>query len=111
MGDDTWESLFPKSFHRSLAFPSFNVKDLHTVDDGILQHLYSTSMYLPPHPTPSHPPQEAADSPVPYSPVPYALRWFRQWRGATGRSWSLTSWEWTTAATGSGPTTRPWRTN
>ncbi|KAL4609488.1 GPI ethanolamine phosphate transferase 3 [Arapaima gigas] len=42
MGDDTWESLFPKKFHRSLPFPSFNVKDLHTVDDGILKHLYST---------------------------------------------------------------------
>lgn len=46
MGDDTWESLFPKKFHRSLPFPSFNVKDLHTVDNGILQHLYNTSMYL-----------------------------------------------------------------
>ncbi|XP_029921447.1 GPI ethanolamine phosphate transferase 3 [Myripristis murdjan] len=42
MGDDTWESLFPKKFYRSLPFPSFNVKDLHTVDDGILQHLYPT---------------------------------------------------------------------
>ncbi|KAK7896403.1 hypothetical protein WMY93_021728 [Mugilogobius chulae] len=42
MGDDTWESLYPKRFHRSLPFPSFNVKDLHTVDDGILQHIYST---------------------------------------------------------------------
>ncbi|CAL8317983.1 unnamed protein product [Lota lota] len=42
MGDDTWENLFPKKFQRSLPFPSFNVKDLHTVDNGILQHLYST---------------------------------------------------------------------
>uniref|UniRef100_A0A8C6YZW6 GPI ethanolamine phosphate transferase 3, catalytic subunit n=1 Tax=Nothoprocta perdicaria TaxID=30464 RepID=A0A8C6YZW6_NOTPE len=42
MGDDTWEGLFPKMFHRSYFFPSFNVKDLHTVDNGILQHLYST---------------------------------------------------------------------
>ncbi|XP_028274384.1 GPI ethanolamine phosphate transferase 3 [Parambassis ranga] len=42
MGDDTWESLFPKKFYRSLPFPSFNVKDLHTVDDGILRHLYTT---------------------------------------------------------------------
>lgn len=42
MGDDTWESLFPRRFHRSLPFPSFNVKDLHTVDNGILQHLYTT---------------------------------------------------------------------
>ncbi|XP_058473861.1 GPI ethanolamine phosphate transferase 3 [Solea solea] len=42
MGDDTWESLFPKKFYRCLPFPSFNVKDLHTVDNGILQNLYST---------------------------------------------------------------------
>lgn len=45
MGDDTWENLFPKKFQRSLPFPSFNVKDLHTVDNGILQHLYSTSRW------------------------------------------------------------------
>ncbi|XP_020780270.2 GPI ethanolamine phosphate transferase 3 isoform X1 [Boleophthalmus pectinirostris] len=42
MGDDTWENLYPKRFHRSLPFPSFNVKDLHTVDDGILQNIYTT---------------------------------------------------------------------
>ncbi|XP_060764471.1 GPI ethanolamine phosphate transferase 3 isoform X2 [Neoarius graeffei] len=40
MGDDTWVSLFPKKFHRSLPFPSFNVKDLHTVDNGILQNIF-----------------------------------------------------------------------
>lgn len=39
LGDDTWHSLFPHSFHRSFLFPSFNVRDLHTVDDGILRHL------------------------------------------------------------------------
>ncbi|XP_050769592.1 GPI ethanolamine phosphate transferase 3 [Gymnogyps californianus] len=42
MGDDTWEGLFPNVFFRSYFFPSFNVKDLHTVDDGILQHLDPT---------------------------------------------------------------------
>ncbi|XP_043371195.1 GPI ethanolamine phosphate transferase 3 isoform X3 [Dermochelys coriacea] len=42
MGDDTWDGLFPQKFFRSYFFPSFNVKDLHTVDDGILQHLYKT---------------------------------------------------------------------
>ncbi|XP_062984432.1 GPI ethanolamine phosphate transferase 3 isoform X2 [Elgaria multicarinata webbii] len=42
MGDDTWDGLFPRTFFRSYFFPSFNVKDLHTVDDGILQHLYQT---------------------------------------------------------------------
>ncbi|XP_025030928.1 GPI ethanolamine phosphate transferase 3 isoform X2 [Python bivittatus] len=42
MGDDTWDGLFPRAFHRAFFFPSFNVKDLHTVDDGILRHLYRT---------------------------------------------------------------------
>ncbi|XP_029437587.1 GPI ethanolamine phosphate transferase 3 isoform X2 [Rhinatrema bivittatum] len=42
MGDDTWDGLFPKKFFKSFFFPSFNVKDLHTVDDGILQHLFPT---------------------------------------------------------------------
>ncbi|XP_072269638.1 GPI ethanolamine phosphate transferase 3 isoform X2 [Pyxicephalus adspersus] len=42
MGDDTWDGLFPKKFYKSYFFPSFNVKDLHTVDDGIMQHLYPT---------------------------------------------------------------------
>ncbi|KAK7484510.1 hypothetical protein BaRGS_00024266 [Batillaria attramentaria] len=41
LGDDTWESLFPNRFSKALPFPSFNVKDLHTVDNGILNHLYS----------------------------------------------------------------------
>ncbi|KAG8175535.1 hypothetical protein JTE90_016684 [Oedothorax gibbosus] len=40
MGDDTWDSLFPGHFYRSFSYPSFNVKDLDTVDDGILAHLY-----------------------------------------------------------------------
>ena len=39
MGDDTWESLFPHSFHKSFPFPSFNVMDLHTVDNGVIAHL------------------------------------------------------------------------
>lgn len=39
MGDDTWESLFPSYFNKSFPFPSFNVKDLHTVDDGVISHL------------------------------------------------------------------------
>ena len=40
MGDDTWTSLFPGRFIREFSFPSFNVKDLHTVDNGILKNLY-----------------------------------------------------------------------
>ena len=39
MGDDTWGSLFPDSFHKSFPFPSFNVMDLHTVDNGVIAHL------------------------------------------------------------------------
>ncbi|XP_068944714.1 GPI ethanolamine phosphate transferase 3 isoform X6 [Petaurus breviceps papuanus] len=42
MGDDTWEGLFPGAFSQAFFFPSFNVKDLHTVDNGILEHLYPT---------------------------------------------------------------------
>ncbi|XP_071502942.1 GPI ethanolamine phosphate transferase 3-like [Diadema antillarum] len=39
MGDDTWMNLFKDKFHKAFPFPSFNVKDLHTVDEGILTHL------------------------------------------------------------------------
>ncbi|KAL0278725.1 UNVERIFIED_CONTAM: hypothetical protein PYX00_000459 [Menopon gallinae] len=39
MGDDTWTSLFPKRFLRQYPYPSFNVWDLDTVDNGILKHL------------------------------------------------------------------------
>lgn len=39
MGDDTWESLFKGKFIKSYPYPSFNVKDLHTVDNGVISHL------------------------------------------------------------------------
>jgi hypothetical protein len=39
MGDDTWGKLFPTAFLRSYPYPSFNVKDLDTVDDGVIRHL------------------------------------------------------------------------
>ncbi|ESP00665.1 hypothetical protein LOTGIDRAFT_186398, partial [Lottia gigantea] len=39
MGDDTWLGLFPGRFKKQFPFPSFNVKDLHTVDNGILENL------------------------------------------------------------------------
>lgn len=41
MGDDTWDMLFPGRFDRSFPFPSFNTRDLHTVDNGVLAHLPS----------------------------------------------------------------------
>ncbi|XVF79533.1 hypothetical protein PTKIN_Ptkin14bG0230600 [Pterospermum kingtungense] len=39
MGDDTWTQLFPNHFNKSYPFPSFNVKDLDTVDNGCIEHL------------------------------------------------------------------------
>jgi phosphatidylinositol glycan class O len=41
LGDDTWNSLFPGYFHPNLthAYDSFNVRDLHTVDNGVIEHL------------------------------------------------------------------------
>jgi phosphatidylinositol glycan class O len=39
MGDDTWVNMFPGRFSRSYPYPSFNVWDLDTVDNGIKTHL------------------------------------------------------------------------
>ena len=41
LGDDTWDSLFPGYFDPNLthAYDSFNVWDLHTVDNGVTEHL------------------------------------------------------------------------
>ncbi|EGP90225.1 uncharacterized protein MYCGRDRAFT_69132 [Zymoseptoria tritici IPO323] len=42
LGDDTWHSLFPGLFEPNLtrAYDSFNVWDLHTVDEGVNEHLF-----------------------------------------------------------------------
>ncbi|OJJ43810.1 hypothetical protein ASPZODRAFT_154318 [Penicilliopsis zonata CBS 506.65] len=42
LGDDTWHALFPGYFEPNLthAFDSFNVWDLHTVDNGVNEHLF-----------------------------------------------------------------------
>ncbi|OQD78409.1 hypothetical protein PENDEC_c001G05740 [Penicillium decumbens] len=42
LGDDTWQALFPGYFHENLTHPfdSFNVWDLHTVDNGVNEHLF-----------------------------------------------------------------------
>ncbi|KAK9050932.1 hypothetical protein SSX86_027557 [Deinandra increscens subsp. villosa] len=42
MGDDTWTQLFPGHFNKSYPYPSFNVKDLDTVDNGCITHLIPT---------------------------------------------------------------------
>ncbi|KAL5231786.1 hypothetical protein ABZP36_030562 [Zizania latifolia] len=39
MGDDTWIQLYPEHFNNSFPYPSFNVKDLDTVDNGVIDHL------------------------------------------------------------------------
>lgn len=41
LGDDTWHSLFPGYFDPNLtkSYDSFNVWDLHTVDNGVTKHL------------------------------------------------------------------------
>ncbi|KAG5884969.1 hypothetical protein JTB14_000362 [Gonioctena quinquepunctata] len=40
MGDDTWNGLYPNRFTRNFPYPSFNVWDLDTVDNGVREHLY-----------------------------------------------------------------------
>jgi GPI ethanolamine phosphate transferase 3 subunit O len=41
LGDDTWHALFPGSFNKNLtrAYDSFNVYDLHTLDNGVIEHI------------------------------------------------------------------------
>jgi GPI ethanolamine phosphate transferase 3 subunit O len=39
VGDDTWLDLFPHAFDTAFPYPSFNTRDLNTVDNGCLQHL------------------------------------------------------------------------
>ncbi|KAI0180318.1 hypothetical protein GGR52DRAFT_530823 [Hypoxylon sp. FL1284] len=42
LGDDTWTALFPDYFQPNIsrAYDSFNVWDLHTVDNGVLDHIF-----------------------------------------------------------------------
>ncbi|KAH9900406.1 hypothetical protein F4778DRAFT_738835 [Xylariomycetidae sp. FL2044] len=42
LGDDTWTALFPDYFQPNIsrAYDSFNVWDLHTVDNGVLEHIF-----------------------------------------------------------------------
>ena len=39
MGDDTWLGLYQDSLTRAFPYPSLNVKDLHTVDEGVIRHM------------------------------------------------------------------------
>ncbi|KAI1144187.1 GPI ethanolamine phosphate transferase [Hypoxylon sp. FL0543] len=42
LGDDTWTALFPDYFQPNIsrAYDSFNVWDLHTVDNGVIDHIF-----------------------------------------------------------------------
>ncbi|KAI0165827.1 GPI ethanolamine phosphate transferase 3-like protein [Xylariaceae sp. FL1272] len=42
LGDDTWTALFPGYFEPNIskAYDSFNVWDLHTVDNGVIEHIF-----------------------------------------------------------------------
>ncbi|RMZ86004.1 hypothetical protein DV737_g296, partial [Chaetothyriales sp. CBS 132003] len=42
LGDDTWHALFPGYFVPDLthAYDSFNAWDLHTVDNGVIEHIF-----------------------------------------------------------------------
>ncbi|KAL9625325.1 MAG: hypothetical protein Q9160_000388 [Pyrenula sp. 1 TL-2023] len=42
LGDDTWHALFPGQFDPNLTRPydSFNVWDLHTLDNGVIEHIF-----------------------------------------------------------------------
>jgi phosphatidylinositol glycan class O len=42
LGDDTWEILLPKMFDISYPFPSFDVFDFKSVDDGIKAKIFET---------------------------------------------------------------------
>ncbi|ROV95052.1 hypothetical protein VPNG_09476 [Cytospora leucostoma] len=42
LGDDTWDALFPDYFEANISksYDSFNVWDLHSVDNGVLDHVF-----------------------------------------------------------------------
>lgn len=50
LGDDTWHSLFPGYFDPNMTRPydSFNVWDLHTLDNGVIQHVMPLLEQSPP---------------------------------------------------------------
>jgi phosphatidylinositol glycan class O len=40
IGDDTWDKLYPKGMDESYFYPSFDVWDLDTLDNGVKEHLF-----------------------------------------------------------------------
>ena len=39
IGDDTWLGLYGDMLTKVFEYPSLNVKDLHTVDNGVIEHM------------------------------------------------------------------------
>ena len=39
IGDDTWLGLYEGMLTKVFEYPSLNVKDLHTVDNGVIEHM------------------------------------------------------------------------
>lgn len=39
IGDDTWLGLYGNMLNKVFDYPSLNVKDLHTVDNGVIDHM------------------------------------------------------------------------
>ncbi|KAF8312210.1 hypothetical protein DL93DRAFT_2082318 [Clavulina sp. PMI_390] len=41
-GDDTWLTAFSNPFEKNMSWPydSFNVEDLHSVDEGVIRHMF-----------------------------------------------------------------------
>jgi GPI ethanolamine phosphate transferase 3 subunit O len=50
VGDDTWIDLYPHSFYDPHPYPSFNTRDIHTVDNGCVHHLPALLDNVRPHP-------------------------------------------------------------
>ncbi|GBG80965.1 hypothetical protein CBR_g31522 [Chara braunii] len=40
IGDDTWVQLFPDQFAATYPYPSFDVKDIHVVDNGVIDNIF-----------------------------------------------------------------------
>lgn len=41
LGDSTWVALFRQNIDRGYPFPSFDVQDLDTLDDGVLSKIWN----------------------------------------------------------------------
>lgn len=40
MGDNTWIKYFPNNFLRHFEYDSFDISDMHTIDDEVSKHIF-----------------------------------------------------------------------